>query len=156
MIETGARVAVALPAKALRVTLPSLARIGARRTYLIVATAFTLVGAIGAVMLVAAVHTHVAGDALGLLRADPMHPYVGAVLGEEGAYLWSPAIVQAAALLRDAPWFVDGLRAVNAGALVLMAGPASVPVLAFGPTIAEIRLANINILIAAAVVYQFS
>jgi hypothetical protein len=152
MIETGARVAVALPAKALRVTLPSLARIGVRRTYLIVATAFTGVGAIGAVMLVAAVHTHVAGDALGLLRADPMHPYVGAVLGEEGAYLWSPAIVQAAALLRDAPWFVDGLRAVNAGALVIMAGPASVPVLAFGPTIAEIRLANINILIAAAVV----
>jgi Glycosyltransferase family 87 len=145
-------VALGRPARPWAIALPSVARIHGRRTYAVVATAFTLVGALGAVMLVVAIHSHVAGDALGLLRADPMHPYVGAVLGEEGAYLWSPAIVQAAALLRDAPWFVDGLRAVNAGALVLMAGPASLPVLAFGPTIAELRLANINILIGAAVV----
>jgi hypothetical protein len=134
------------------IAIPSVARINGRRTYTVVATALTLVGAVGAVMLVMAVHSHVAGDALGLLRADPMHPYYGAVLGDEGAYLWSPAIVQAAALLRDAPWFVDGLRAMNAGALVLMAGPASLPVLALGPTIAEVRLANIKILIGAAVV----
>lgn len=125
------------------------------RTSSVVATAFTVVGAIGAGMLVIAVHSHIAGDALGLIRADPRHPYVGAVLGEEAAYLWSPAIVQVAALVRDAPWFVDGLRAMNAGALVLMAGPASLPVLAFGPTIAEVRLANINILIGAAVVIGF-
>src|SRR5688572_9909508 len=66
-------------------------------TYPIVAAAFTLVGAIGAIMLLAAVRTHVAGDALGLVSADPMHPYVGKVIGDEGAYLWSPAIIQAAA-----------------------------------------------------------
>lgn len=133
-------------------TLPSFERLGMGGIYPIVAIAFTVVGAIGAVMLVAAVHAHVAGDALGLLRADPMHPYVGAVLGDEGAYLWSPAIVQAAALFREAPWLVDGLRVTNATALVLMAGPLSLPVLASGPTIAELRLANINILIGAAVV----
>jgi Glycosyltransferase family 87 len=140
------------PGGASGLTLPSLARIRGRGTYAIVVAGLTLVGAIGALMIVAAVHSHVAGDALGLQRADPMHPYVGAVLGEEGAYLWSPAIIQAAAPLRDAPWFVDALRATNAGALVLMAGPAALPVLAFGPTIAELRLANINILIGAAVV----
>jgi hypothetical protein len=140
-------VALGPPGRPWAVVLPSVARV--------VAIALTLVGAIGAVMLLVAVHSHIAGDALGLLRADPMHPYSGAVLGDEGAYLWSPAIVQASALLRDAPWFVDGLRAVNAGALVLMAGPASLPVLAFGPTIAELRLANINILIGAAVVLGF-
>jgi glycosyl transferase family 87 len=145
-------VALGRPGMPSAMALPGFARINRRQTYLVVATTLTLVGAIGAAMLVVAVHSHVAGDALGLLRADPMHPYDGAVLGDEGAYLWSPAIVQAAALLRDAPWFVDGLRAVNAGALVLMAGPASLPVLAFGPTIAEVRLANINILIGAAVV----
>jgi hypothetical protein len=145
-------VALRQPGTPSAVALPDLARIDRRRIYRVVATALTLVGAVGAVMLVVAVHSHVAGDALGLLRADPMHPYDGAVLGDEGAYLWSPAIVQAAVLLRDAPWFVDGLRAMNAGALVLMAGPASLPLLAFGPTIAEVRLANINILIGAAVV----
>jgi glycosyl transferase family 87 len=144
-------VALGRPGRSSWVTLPGLARIRGRGTYPIVATVFSLVGAIGAVMVVAAIHSHVAGDALGLLRADPMHPYVGAVLGQEGAYLWSPAIVQAAAPLRDVPGFVDGLRAANAGALVLMAGPASLPVLALGPTIAELRLANINILIGAAV-----
>jgi len=145
-------VALPRPGTPSAIALPDLARIGRRRTYRVVATALTVVGAIGAVMLVVAVHSHVAGDALGLLRTDPLHPYSGAVLGDEGAYLWSPAIVQAAVLVRDAPWFVDGLRAVNAGALVLMAGPASLPVLALGPTIAEVRLANINILIGAAVV----
>ena len=145
-------VALGRPGRPSAIPLPGLARIDRRRTYLVLATALTLVGAVGAAMLVVAVHSHVAGDALGLLTADPMHPYDGAVLGDEGAYLWSPAIVQAAAMLRDAPWFVDGLRAMNAGALVLMAGPASLPVLAFGPTIAEVRLANINILIGAAVV----
>lgn len=145
-------VALGRPGRASGLTLPSLARIRGRGTYPIVASAFTLVGAIGAVMLVVAVHSNVAGDALGLLRADPMHPYVRAVLGEEGAYLWSPAIVQAVAPLRDAPWFVDGLRAANASALVLMAGPASLPVLALEPTILELRLANINVLIGAAVV----
>jgi Glycosyltransferase family 87 len=145
-------VALRRPGTPSAIALPSLARTRARRAYPVVATALTLVGAIGAAMLVIAVHSHVAGDALGLLRADPMHPYAGAVLGEEGAYLWSPAIVQAVALVRDAPWFVDGLRAMNAGAIVLMAGPVSLPVLALGPTIAEVRLANINVLIGAAVV----
>ena len=152
MIGIGSRFALGRADKAPRVTLPTFSRVRRRGTYPIVAAAFTLVGAIGAVMLVAAVHSHIGGDALGLLRADPMHPYRGAVLGDQGAYLWSPVIIQAAAPLRDVSWFVDGLRIINAGALVLMAGPASLPVLALEPTILELRLANINILIGAAVV----
>src|SRR6266516_5701945 len=77
-------VALGRPGWASAIALASVARIHGRGIYRVVAAAFTLVGAIGAVMLVVAVHSPVAGDALGLMSADPMHPYVRAVLGEEG------------------------------------------------------------------------
>jgi hypothetical protein len=55
-------VALGPPGRPWAVVLPSVARV--------VAIATTLVGAIGAVMLLVAVHSHIAGDALGLLRSD--------------------------------------------------------------------------------------
>jgi len=115
----------------------------------------TAFGVIGAMMVVRAVQSSVPGDALGLLQADPYQPYTGAQLGGEGAYLYAPIVVQALAPFRALPGFIDAWRAAEAASLVILAGPFSLAILMVPPSIQELRLANVNIILGAMIVGGF-
>lgn len=121
----------------------------------VAAVATTIAGTLGLAVVLGAVGGHPPGDALGAMQASLSEPYRGAVVGGEGAYLYSPAFLQFIAPFRDAGWFVDAWRALEGGAFVLLAGPLTLPLLLLEPVVLELRLANINILLGLAMALGF-
>jgi hypothetical protein len=135
---------------------PAPVKVSARMPRLrILRWALTAFGVVAVVMVLQAVRSDVPGDALGVLRADPSHPYVGSQLGGEGAYLYAPVVIQVLAPFRDITGFIDAWRAVEGGSLVILAGPFTIPLLFLAPTIIELRLANVNLLLGLAIVAGF-
>jgi hypothetical protein len=116
--------------------------------------------------LIAAV-TYVTLIALGVVGGGPdgiaywqnrlPQPYPGSGYGGEAAFYYSPAFAQIMAPFTALPWpvFHAGLIAANLGALWWMLGRWSAVALLFPPVAIELFSANINLLIAAAIVLGF-
>jgi hypothetical protein len=83
--------------------------------------------------------------------------YDGAAEGVNGSYLYSPAFAQVTEPLRALGWpaFRDGWRLLELGALVILAGPLSGPLLFLWPVSTEINIGNIHLLMALAIVAGF-
>jgi hypothetical protein len=84
------------------------------------------------------------------------HPY-GRSLGDVDAYLYSPAFVQALEPLRWLGWDAVRicLRLASVVAIAWFAGPFTGPLLFVPPVALEVNVANIDLLIAAAIVAGF-
>ena len=89
--------------------------------------------------------------------ADPANLYPHPELAEKNGYNYSPAFELAVAWGRVVPFevFVAIWRAILLAALVYLAGPFTLFVLFWGPVASEINAANIQILLALAVVVGF-
>lgn len=111
--------------------------------------------------------TYVALIALGLVGGGPdgiaywqnrlPQPYAEGGYGGEAAFYYSPAFAQVIAPFTALPWpvFHALLIAANLGALWWMLGRWSAVALLFPPVAIELYSANINLLIAAAIVIGF-
>jgi hypothetical protein len=99
----------------------------------------------------------VAIDAHAYWAVNMADPYSSAMRSPLDAYLYSPAFAQLIAPLRALPWewFIRIWTALEGAALVLLAGPFTLLVLFAEPTLYELDLANINLLIALALVAGF-
>lgn len=84
-------------------------------------------------------------------------PYVDATYGNEAGFYYSPAIAQVLAPLTLLSWpaFHALLVVANLSALYWMLGRWAVVALAFPPVLIELYSANVNLLIAAAIVAGF-
>jgi len=84
-------------------------------------------------------------------------PYVDAAYGNEAGFYYAPAIAQVLAPLTLLSWpaFHALLVVANLGALYWMLGRWAVVALAFPPVLIELYSANVNLLIAAAIVAGF-
>ncbi len=95
-------------------------------------------------------------DAEAYWGANLQDPYVGPAVGRPGAYLYSPAFLQAFAPLQMLPWdwFIALWLGVQLAALAWLVTPlgALVMVLAFPPATSEVLIGNIHVLLAAALV----
>jgi hypothetical protein len=89
--------------------------------------------------------------------ADPANLYPHPELAEKNGYNYSPAFEFVVGWGRHLPFevFTAIWRAVLLGALVRLAGPFTVLVLVWSPVTSEINAANIQILLALAVVLGF-
>ena len=98
----------------------------------------------------------VAFDAHAYFLAQPGRMYAGA-LGTPDAYLYSPAFSQLIEPLRSLGWetFRTVWRLSEAGALAIMAGPLTGPLLFFHPVSLEFNMGNIHLLMALAIVAGF-
>ncbi len=85
-------------------------------------------------------------------------PYGAAVLGKEGAYLYSPAFAQLVAPLALLPWAVFNAvwTAINLGAYRLVVGRAALLLLLVLPVPFEIVSGNVHLLFALAIVIGFT
>lgn len=95
-------------------------------------------------------------DARAYWAAPLSHPYVPGSVGEESAYLYSPAFLVAVSPLRVLPWpvFVAVWTTILLAALYWMARPALfLPLIVL--TLPELWGGNITILLAAAIVLSF-
>jgi hypothetical protein len=99
----------------------------------------------------------VAIDAHAYWAVNMADPYSSAMRSPLDAYLYSPAFAQLITPLRALPWewFIRIWTALEGAALVLLAGPFTLLVLFAEPTLYELDLANINLLIALALVAGF-
>lgn len=94
-------------------------------------------------------------DAEAYWGANLADPYSGPAVGLPGAYLYSPAFLQAFAPLQLLPWewFIGLWLAVQLVALGWLLTPlGAVVVLAFPPAASEVLIGNIHILIGVALV----
>ena len=97
-------------------------------------------------------------DSLAYWAADPANLYVGATVGGDVAYLYSPAFAQAFAVFRLLPpfAFVVAWAALVIVVAVRLARPWPAALLALSlPVSQEILMGNIHILLAAAMVAGF-
>ena len=81
------------------------------------------------------------------------HPYSGLV-GDDGAFVYSPAFAQALQPLRALPveWFVGLWRVAELALLTVMAGPWTLLLLLTVPVTAELMEAQVHLFLAAAIV----
>jgi hypothetical protein len=118
----------------------------------------TLAGAIVTAYVVAwKVRDGVAVDAAVYFAIDLDNLYAGAAAGVQTTYLYSPAFAQLVAPLTMLPWdvFLALWTALSGIALVLLAGPLTIPVLFTEPVLYELDVANVNLLIGLAIVAGF-
>ena len=118
----------------------------------------TALGALGAGMAAAAILA-CGGPGIDLgayLHASDTNPYGGA-WGDFGAYVYSPAFLQVTWPLRQLPYDLAQAiwLAISSAALVLLAGPWTLPLLFAPPVIVELAIGNIHLLLAAAIVAGF-
>jgi len=92
-------------------------------------------------------------DALSYWGIDPSEPYKVAAV----QFAYTPVAVQVLVPFLELPFpvFVAIIRFVDLVALVLLAGPATLPALLLPPVAAEINAANINLPMGLAVVAAF-
>lgn len=83
--------------------------------------------------------------------------YAGSVVGEHGAYLYSPAFAQLLVPLQALPW--DAFHVLWAGlnglVLALMLGPLSGPAMMTTPVAQEVLTLNVHLLMAGAIIVGF-
>lgn len=113
--------------------------------------ALTLVGFVFGLMLMTGMQLRT--DAQLYWGVDLRDPYHGLV-GEDGAFLYSPAFAQAIQPLRALPVeaFVTVWRLAELVALTLLAGPFTLPLLLAVPVTAELMEAQVHLLMAGAMI----
>jgi hypothetical protein len=118
----------------------------------------TLAGAIFVAYVVAwKVRDGISVDAMTYWTIDLDNLYAGAFAGEQTTYLYSPAFAQLVYPLTLLPWdvFLPVWTVFSGIALVLIAGPLTIPVLFTEPVLYELDIANVNLLIGLAIVASF-
>jgi hypothetical protein len=95
-------------------------------------------------------------DAWSYWAVDLDHLYAGAI-GDLGWFPYSPALAQVASIFRVVPWptFLLLWLALLVATVVWLGGRQTIYLLAFPPVAAELYHANINLLLAAAIVLGF-
>lgn len=97
-------------------------------------------------------------DASAYWSASFTDPYNGPDAGLPGAYLYSPAFLQALAPLRLLPWelFIGLWLALQLGALAWLVTPlGALVLLAVPPVTSEVLIGNLHIFFAVALVWSF-
>lgn len=95
-------------------------------------------------------------DAWSYWAVDLNHLYAGSI-GDLGWFPYSPALAQAAAVFHVLPWpaFLVLWLGLLVATVVWLGGRHTIYLLAFPPVAAELYHANINLLLAAAIVLGF-
>ena len=98
-----------------------------------------------------------AWDARAYWSADLSNLYATARVTPDFAYLYSPAFAQAISPLTALPWalFLPLWTGAEAIALVILAGPFTLPLLFLEPVLYELDVANVTLLLALAIVAGF-
>lgn len=130
------------------------------RRLLVVLRAIGVVGLAGFWAWATVTHPEINGkpfgvDAQAYWGADLADPYSGPAAGLPGAYLYSPAFLQAFAPLRLLPWdaFMALWLAAELVALAWLISPlGALALLAFPPALSEVLIGNIHIFLAVALV----
>ena len=118
-------------------------------------------GAIVACLLLAVAHLlgllDFGVDAYAYWTVDPAHPYSASTPGAFRAYFYSPAFAQLTSPIHLLPWqvFIAVWTVVLTIALVWQAGLWTAPVLLLVPVFVDLTVANIHLLLGAAVVLGF-
>ena len=118
-------------------------------------------GAIVACLLVAVAHLFgllsIGVDGYAYWTLDPSHPYGASAPGAFRAYFYSPAFAQVTAPIHLLPWqvFIAIWTVVLTFALVWQAGLWTAPLLLLVPVFVDLTVANIHLLLGAAIVLGF-
>ena len=118
-------------------------------------------GAIVACLLVAVAHLFgllsIGVDGYAYWTVDPSHPYSASAPGAFRAYFYSPAFAQLTAPIHLLPWqvFIAVWTVVLTFALVWQACLWTAPLLLLVPVFVDLTVANIHLLLGAAIVLGF-
>jgi len=88
---------------------------------------------------------------------DPLYAEVGADAAGKFIYRYSPAFVPLLTLFTAIPWpvFLAGWIVCSIGVYIWLAGPWWLALLAFAPFVMELRMGNVHMLLALAIVLGF-
>ena len=113
--------------------------------------ALTVVGFLFGLLLISGMALRTDAELFHSIGLD--RPYTG-VVGDDGAFVYSPAFAQALQPFRLLPvwWFVTLWRVAELALLTLMAGPWTLLLLLTVPVTAEVMEAQVHMFLAAAIV----
>src|SRR6185503_5545114 len=96
-------------------------------------------------------------DAYAYWTADPSNPYTASAPGSSQAFFYSPAFAQLTAPIHALPWtvFIAAWTVLLTALLVWQAGRWTAIALLLFPVFVDLTVANIHLLMAAAIVVGF-
>jgi len=88
---------------------------------------------------------------------DPLYAHIGADAAGKFIYRYSPAFIPILTLFTAIPWpvFVAAWIGCSIGIYIWLAGPWWLALLAFAPFVMELRMGNVHMLLALAIVLGF-